>query len=173
MSTPSSPSSNLARWAATIGTLGLAIVQLTTVPQNFHIEAYLGVVTVLAAGMALTTAGTLFMSGRRPVWVFALFVGVLNATGYLFTRLVGLPLAESYLLHQWSQPQALIGALLATVVAGVAGWTLYKRRGLPHVPTPVTSAQERELLLRSSRRRRYRRSGYSGSARKTSSKSPR
>jgi hypothetical protein len=102
------------------------------------------------------------MSDRRPAWAFALLVGALNATGYLFTRLVGLPLTDSYILHQWSQPRALIGALLGTVVAGVAGRTLYRRRGLPHVSTPVTSAQERELLLRSSRRRRHPGSGSSG-----------
>jgi hypothetical protein len=149
----------------------VATTHLTTVPESFRIEAYLGVVTILAVGLALTAATALLLSDSRPVWVLALCEGVLSVGGYVVTRLVGLPLATAYSLCQWSQPQALAVGLLGTVVAGLAAWTLHKRRGLPHVPTPVTSAQQRELLLRSSRRRRPSRSRPPGSARKASSKS--
>jgi hypothetical protein len=129
--------------------LALTLVHLAMLPVTFKIEAYLGVITILAAGMALASTIVLFMSDTAAVWVFALSQGLLNVAGYLFTRLVGMPLAEQYSLHRWSHPPALTVALLGTAVAGLACWTLHRRRGLPSVPTPVTSARQRELLLRS------------------------
>jgi hypothetical protein len=145
---------NLPRWATVSGTLALALAHLAMLPPSFHIEAYLGVVRILAVGMALTSSIVLILSDTASVWALALFVGLLNPAGYLATRLVGLPLAQSSSLHRWSQPQAVTVALLGTVVAGLAGWTLCTRRGLPPVAKPVTSARERELLLRSARRYR-------------------
>ncbi|MCW2919890.1 MAG: hypothetical protein JWN52_7958 [Actinomycetia bacterium] len=137
-------SSNLARWPAIIGMLGVAIANLALLPLGFHIAAYLGVMAILAAGMALASAAALFTDDTNLVWALALAEGVLNAAGYLVTRLTGLPFAEPYSLRQWSQPATLAIALLGTAVAGLASWTLHTRRGRPCVSTPVTSALERE-----------------------------
>jgi hypothetical protein len=124
--------------------LGVAIANLAVLPLGFHIAAYLGVIAILAAGMALASAGALFTDDTNLAWALALAEGVLYSAGYLVTRLMGLPFAEPYSLRQWSQPATLAIALLGTSVAGLASWTLHTRRGRPRVSTPVTSAQERE-----------------------------
>jgi hypothetical protein len=140
-------------------------------PSSFNIEAYLGVIRIIATGLALTGTITLARSNATAAWALALVVGLMNPAGYVLTRLLGLPLAQSYVLHRWSEPQALAAALLGAAVAGLAAWTLHARRGLPPASKPVTSARERELLLRSARRSRPSDPARPGGARKISSKS--
>jgi hypothetical protein len=141
--------SNLTRWTAMIGMFVMALAHLTTVPHSFHVEAYLGVVMILAVGMSLANVIALLMSDTRAVWMFTLYEGVANAIGYVVTRLTGLPFAQSYTHLLWSQTPAVVIALTGVVAAGCAIRTLHRRRGQPSVSTPVTSAQQRDLLLRS------------------------
>ncbi|MGI8329685.1 hypothetical protein ACRYCC_06945 [Actinomadura scrupuli] len=129
----------------------LTLAHLAMLPATFDIEAYLGVLSILTVGMAITSTIALWYGDSTGVWVFALLQGLLSAAGYLLTRLVRMPFAGEYSFHRWSHPPALAVALLGTAVAGLAVWRLHGRWGLPPTCTTVTCARERDLLLRASR----------------------
>lgn len=131
--------------------LALTLAHLAMLPVNFGIEAYLGVLSILTAGMAFVSTVALCHGDSTPVWVFALVQGLLSPAGYLVTRLVRMPFAEEYSFHRWSHRPALAVALLGTAVAVLAAWRLCGRRGLPPACATVTCARERDLLLRASR----------------------
>lgn len=134
-------SRNVARSVGAVLFLGLAMVHFLALPHAFHLDAYIGVIQIIATGMALAGTVGLLADDRDRIWWYSLAEGALNALGYLVTRFTGLPPGGHDIAGGWLREPALALAFLGVLLAALAIWVLVNRhRGA----LPVTAAKERD-----------------------------
>ncbi|MEO5873946.1 MAG: hypothetical protein ABIQ26_03000 [Streptosporangiaceae bacterium] len=120
------PSPDVTRPAAAMVAVIASLTQAVSLPSNFEVEAYLGVTAILMTGLTAMSAFLLLVSGGRGTWLFTLVTGGLNVLGYIVSRTVGYPFADS-LYHDWFHPLGFTIAFTGVVTVLLSLWNLIPR----------------------------------------------
>ena len=130
----------LARAAAVVGLLGIALIHLLDLQAKLDETPYLGVLYIVLIAAAVATAGALIHVDDRRAWLAAAGLAVLTLLGYAINRTVGMPSATDD-IGNWLEPLGLASLFVEATTAAVAAYALTEGRS-----RVAASTQGRSLL---------------------------
>ncbi|MEO5679990.1 MAG: hypothetical protein ABIS47_10010 [Acidimicrobiales bacterium] len=117
----------IARAAAVIGLLGIALIHLLDLQSKIHETPYLAVAYVVLIAAALASAALLVHADDRRAWVAATAIAVATFAAYAANRTVGMPSATDD-IGNWLEPIGLASLFVEAVTAAVGFYALADRR---------------------------------------------
>ncbi|MBW8827096.1 MAG: hypothetical protein JF603_12235 [Acidobacteria bacterium] len=122
----SHPHRVIARAAAVVGLLGVALIHLLDLQSKFHETPYLGVGYLALITAALGTAAALIHRDSRPAWLSTALISFGAVAGFVINRTVGLPGANED-IGNWLEPLGLAALFVETITVAVAAYALTDR----------------------------------------------
>jgi hypothetical protein len=113
----------IARAAAVIGLLGIALIHLLDLPGKIHETPYLGVVYMGLIVGSTVTAGALVHRDSRHAWTATAALAILTIVGYVVNRTVGMPAATDD-IGNWLEPLGLASLFVEAVTAAVSVYAI-------------------------------------------------
>lgn len=113
----------IARAAAVIGLLGIALVHLLDLQSKLDETPYLGVAYLFLIAACAATAAALVHADDRRAWIAAAALALLTIAGYVVNRTVGMPSATDD-IGNWLEPLGLAALFVETVTVAVAAYAL-------------------------------------------------
>jgi len=126
----------VARGAAVVGLLGVALVHLLDVPGKISETPYIGWMFIALIIAAIGAAHTLVRGSSTLAWGAAATVAGSALIGYVINRTVGLPNAMND-LGNWTEPLGLASLFVEGAVVALAAGVLTERYA-----TPAASASQ-------------------------------
>lgn len=120
----------IARAAAVVGLLGIALVHLLDLQSKLDETPYLGVAYLFLIAACAATAAALLHADDRRAWIAAGTLALLAILAYAVNRTVGMPSATDD-IGNWLEPLGLAALFVETVTVAVAAYALLEggRRG--------------------------------------------
>jgi hypothetical protein len=120
----------IARAAAVVGLLGIALVHLLDLQSKLDETPYLGVAYLFLIAACAATAAALLHADDRRAWIAAGALALLAILAYAVNRTVGMPSATDD-IGNWLEPLGLAALFVETVTVAVAAYALLEggRRG--------------------------------------------
>lgn len=110
----------------------IAFDHLVMLREGFHLGAYVGVLMIVAMGLAIAGAAALAVDGTRGAWWFVFAQSAVTALGFLVTGRTGVPVAPADVTPAlWRGPEAQTLLYAAGVTTVLSGWVLLGRKA-PH-----------------------------------------
>jgi len=125
----------LARAAAVVGLLGIALIHLLDLQAKLDETPYLGVLYVVLIIAAVATAGALIHLDDRRAWLSAGGLALLTLLGYAVNRTVGMPSATED-IGNWLEPLGLASLFVEATTAAVAVYALVDGRSRGAASSP-------------------------------------
>ena len=119
----------IARAAAVIGLLGVALIHLLDLQSKFQETPYLGVMYLLLIAGTLATAAALVHRDDSKAWFAAALLSAATIAGYAINRTVGMPSATED-IGNWLEPLGLASLFVEAIVLVVSGYALAERRAI-------------------------------------------
>ncbi len=121
----------IARAAAVVSLLGIALVHLLDLQSKLHETPYLGVLYLVLIAAALATAAFLVHADDRRAWIVTAGLAVLTMAGYAINRTVGMPSATDD-IGNWLEPLGLAALFVEVITAaiGIYGLAEGRSRGI-------------------------------------------
>jgi hypothetical protein len=113
----------IARAAAVIGLLGVALIHLLDLQSKFEETPYLGVLYLALIAGSLATAAALVHRDERKAWIAAAVLSGLTIAGYAINRTVGMPSATED-IGNWLEPLGLASLFVESIVCAVSVYAL-------------------------------------------------
>ncbi|MCU1485159.1 MAG: hypothetical protein JWN67_1905 [Actinomycetia bacterium] len=129
----------IARAAAVVGLLGIALIHLLDLQGKLQETPYLGVAYILLIGAAVITAAALVHTDSRKAWWAAAGLALATLVGYAVNRTIGMPSATDD-IGNWLEPLGLASLFIEALTATVSIYALADRRLA--VPTSASSRQD-------------------------------
>src|SRR4051794_26676500 len=131
----------IARAAAVIGLLGIALIHLLDLQSKFQETPYLGVMYLLLIAASLATAAALVHRDEPKAWIGAAVISAATIAGYAINRTVGMPLATED-IGNWLEPLGLASLFVESIVCAVSVYALADRT--PRTTSRAVSERRRE-----------------------------
>jgi hypothetical protein len=128
----------IARAAAVIGLLGIALIHLLDLPGKLHETPYLGAAYMVLIVATLAAAGALLHRDDRLAWAGGAGLALLTMVGYAVNRTVGMPSATED-IGNWLEPLGLASLFVEAITAAVCIYAL-SPAGAPLATAPVVGA---------------------------------
>ncbi|MCU1375503.1 MAG: hypothetical protein JWO68_2789 [Actinomycetia bacterium] len=119
----------IARAAAVVGLLGIALVHLLDLQGKLQETPYLGAAYLLLIGGSLVAAAMLVHTDSRKAWLAAAALALVTIAGYAVNRTIGMPSATDD-IGNWLEPLGLASLFIEAVTAAVSVYALADRRVL-------------------------------------------
>lgn len=118
-----SPHRVIARAAAVIGLLGIALIHLLDLQGKLRETPYLGVAYIALIVVSLGTAASLTHRDSKRAWIAAGAIAALTIAGYAINRTVGMPSATDD-IGNWLEPLGLASLFVEAITAATAVYAL-------------------------------------------------
>jgi hypothetical protein len=128
----------IARAAAVIGLLGIALIHLLDLQSKFQETPYLGVLYLVLIGGTLATAAALVQRDGAKAWRASAVLSAATIAGYAINRTIGMPSATED-IGNWLEPLGLASLFVEAIVCAVSVYALADRR----TPTSDRAVPER------------------------------
>lgn len=130
----------LARAAAVVGLLGIALIHLLDLQAKLDETPYLGVLYIVLIIASVAMAGTLIRLDDRRAWITAAGLALLTLFGYAVNRTIGMPSATED-IGNWLEPLGLASLFVEATTAAVAVYALTEGRERGVASTQVRAPQ--------------------------------
>jgi hypothetical protein len=133
----------IARAAAVVGLLGIALIHLLDLPGKIHETPYLGVAYIVLIVAAVAAAAALVHRDTRGGWVLGTVLASATVVAFVVNRTVGMPGATGD-IGNWLEPLGLASLFVEAITAGVCFYALADwQTGGPAVALPAEEANHR------------------------------
>jgi len=109
----------IARSAAVVGLLGIALIHLLDLQGKLHETPYLGVAYIGLIAATIATAAALVRRDDRRAWTAATALALLTIVGYAVNRTIGMPAATGD-IGNWLEPLGLASLFVESITAVVS-----------------------------------------------------
>lgn len=130
----------IARTAAVIGLLGIALIHLLDLQSKLQETPYLGVLYLLLIASSLGVATALVHDDQPKAWMAGALLSATTIAGYAINRSVGMPSATGD-IGNWLEPLGLASLFVESIVCTVSIYALADRR------VETRRQQQRDLQL--------------------------
>lgn len=117
----------IARAAAVIGLLGIALIHLLDLQSKFQETPYLGVLYLVLIAGSVGVAATLIHRDEAKAWIAAALLSGATIAGYAINRTIGMPSATED-IGNWLEPLGLASLFVESIVCAVSVYALADRR---------------------------------------------
>jgi hypothetical protein len=135
----------IARAAAVIGLLGIALIHLLDLQSKFEETPYLGVMYLVLIGGSIATAAALVHRDEPKAWTAAAVLSAATIAGYAINRTVGMPAATED-IGNWLEPLGLASLFVESIVCAVSVYALADPR-MRSNGAPSTARRGRPQLV--------------------------
>lgn len=131
----------IARGAAVVGLLGIALIHLLDLQSKMKETPYLGVGYLVLIGASMVSAALLVHRDTRVRWATCALLAFGSIAAYAINRTVGMPSATGD-VGNWLEPLGLAALFVESITAAVSVYALADRR-----QPGTASAMRRELQV--------------------------